>query len=454
MRAALSRRSGLSALAVVLWGCGGGEGGANDPGFAPSSPDPQRNVLVMDDGFDLSVPALRGRVAAAYTIVCRPAGGGDSQVPATFEEAKARALASLRNRDELCRLDRGVAAKPDPLASVFRYRDRWNRMLANNQLAESVFGATELRQIDTAIDAAFHTARFHGTATAGVIAHDNPEVRLVLVEEELGDAATIMQTFTCIKQEEVDRSVALMSDSEVHDALIAQPSSTLDEDLRAAIMEHRVGVTNESFGRLSRQALEALQRLKGCPVVDLKPYISLAGQIDQARLLAHPSPDGLLVKSAGNDHSRIDVPEDDFLCAPATTPRVVVGSYDPDGQQSSFTNYGACVDLFAPGTQVIAPIPGGWLLPLSGTSFSAPLVARLVSLDPTTFTGTAARQALLAARDGRQRIPIGRFPTGILYDPDHDAARFALRIDTGGDEPPRVSARQIRATLSFLALGR
>jgi hypothetical protein len=440
------------ALALACAACGPADGkNGFDP--APSSPDPQRNVLVMDDGFDVSVAALRTHVSAAYTIVCR-SGTAAGPEPADFAAAKERALAALSVRDELCHLEPGLAVKPDPLAMVARFRTRWNRMISESRFPDTLFTTGELDQINAALDKELPRARFHGTATAGVIAHQNPDVRLVLVEEELSDAVEVMQTFTCIQQADVDRSVALMADGDVRAALIAQPSSSLDDELRDVVVEHRVGVVNQSFGSLSRQALEELQSSKGCPAVDLKGYIALGGDIDRARAEAHPQPDGLLVKSAGNDHSAINLPEDDFLCAKVSAPRLVVGSYDVNGQQSSFTNFGGCVDLFAPGRKVIAPIPGDWLLPLSGTSFSAPLVVRLVSLQASPFTPANARQVLLDSRDSKQRIPIGRFPADVFYDPDHDALRFALRLQGAPASSERVSARQLRKALAFLSLGR
>src|SRR4051794_29546896 len=102
----------LLALAI---GCGSGEPQRPVPTLVPSSSDPQRNVLVMDDGFDLAVPELRGVVAGAYTVVCRPSRPPPRE-PAELAEAKAQALAALRERDDQCHLEAGVEAKADPLA--------------------------------------------------------------------------------------------------------------------------------------------------------------------------------------------------------------------------------------------------------------------------------------------------------------------------------------------------
>ena len=43
--------------------------------------------------------------------------------------------------------------------------------------------------------------------------------------------------------------------------------------------------------------------------------------------------------------------------------------------KAPFSNYGDVVDVSAPGVAIIAPYPGGYYAVVSGTSFSAPIVA-------------------------------------------------------------------------------
>src|SRR5438445_12684622 len=43
--------------------------------------------------------------------------------------------------------------------------------------------------------------------------------------------------------------------------------------------------------------------------------------------------------------------------------------------KADFSNYGDSIDVSAPGVAIIAPYPGGYYAVVSGTSFSAPLVA-------------------------------------------------------------------------------
>jgi len=450
----VSLHVGLLVSLGALAGCNDDDGR-----LVASSDKPQQNVLVIDDGFDPSVDGLKRRIAGLYSITCAPSmPSSNTMPPANFDEAKSRALASLRMRDESCHLTDGVKAKTDPLANIAKYRDRWNQMVRDSQYGDALFSETEFNEISSALDSELPKAHFHGTATSGVIAHENPNVRLVLVEEPLGDATTAMQNFMCIKQEDIDQTVALFSDPEVHQAMIDQPTSTLDEELSEVMRRHDVGVINESFGSFTRQFLEELQAKKGCAPVDLKHYFALQAEITRARDQAHPLPDALLVKSAGNDHSRIDAPEDAILCGSAAGPRLAVGAYDLTQRLAEFTNFGGCVDAFAPGVSVIGPIPGGWLLPVNGTSFSAPLVARLVSLDGSPFSTQGAHDAVVGAIDGERRVPMARFPRSIFYDPRHVIGARSLTTNsplvTAAMPQLRFSERQLRQLLAPLQLGR
>jgi subtilisin family serine protease len=459
------RPRSLLPLLLALVACSGGGGGST----VESSPDQRRNVLVVDDGFDPTMVEFAGRVAAYYSIQCAhralqlpdddgsvpmpipldAAGfdGGASDGGSGLEQRRADLLVALQVKDTTCHLIPGVDPKPDPLAPVARYRDRWNRAIKANQFASRAFTASEYNEL-TAAQKALEKARFHGTATAGLIAHANPEVRLVLVEELLGSSEEISNDFTCFRQQDLDENVTLFSDPQVRQAYVDQPFSSLDDEFRALGERHHIGVSNESFGVLSRQRLDELQAAKGCIPVDMRPYFAVIGALDSARSLAHPDHDALLVKSAGNDHSMIDGPEDHRMCTASGTPRLIVGAYDDRGSLTEFTNFGNCVDLYAPGLHIITPIPGGWYLPLSGTSFSAPLTARLASLNPmpTPFTTAGARDVLLAMRDNRGRLPLHRFPREVLYDPENALSQFALRVpgDELPAEPALINLRKLR----------
>jgi hypothetical protein len=155
----------------------------------------------------------------------------------------------------------------------------------------------------------------------------------------------------------------------------------------------------------------------------------------------------LLTKAAGNENARLGGPADSLDCRPGDAAQLLVGSYGLDEERTSFTNFGPCVDAYAPGELVIAPLPGDWLMLLSGTSFSAPLVSRLLATtSPAPFAVASARASLLALREPNGDIAKRYFPQDLLYDPRPQATMQALGAGHG------TGVRQARALWSSRAL--
>ena len=77
-----------------------------------------------------------------------------------------------------------------------------------------------------------------------------------------------------------------------------------------------------------------------------------------------------VVAAAGNE--RTDACDVSPAAAPAA---LTVGASDREDQQSIFSNFGPCLDLYAPGTAITSTTPGGGSATYSGTSMAAPHVA-------------------------------------------------------------------------------
>jgi hypothetical protein len=421
----------------------------------PASTDHRRNVMVIDTGFDPSLPVFDGRVVATYTVACRavtPSGddgndggmppdadGGADGGPSPFDDAKQAMLAALAAVDDSCQLRADLTPAPNPFGDLEESRASFNAAIRSDMLVGDSFQASSFDATYNAIAMRLPTASFHGTATSSVVADENPTVKLVLVQIQLGEPSDVESMFTCFEQATVDQTVALLTDPDVRAAYVQRPLDPVDQALADARALHGVGLVNESFGATSRYQLQMLQQTAHCPFIDLRSYFQVLGDIDVARAQAHAEPGVLVVQSAGNDGAQVDGPADSLDCQPGEPDHLLIGSYGFEGKHSYFTNFGGCVDAYAPGEDVIGHLPGDWLFPLAGTSFSAPLVVRWLSMTaPQPFDPATARADLVTAREPNRNLLPSHFPRDVLYDPSgraYQGATGALTV-AGAPAPP------------------
>ena len=428
-------------------GCGGGSPAVTVNKIVPQSTSQQQNVMVIDEGIDLSASDLQGRVAAAYTETCvddsSDAGaagpGGVVDGGPAFDALKQMYLAALAQPDDSCHLTTGISAKADPLASIAQYKSRWNAMVRANQSPSEVFNATELTKLMNPINTEFSSFGYHGTATSTTVAHENTSVRLVLVERELGSESSLQTNFPCIAQADIDQTVDLLNDPQIYAASVNQPAQ-IDSELAGAQTTYDVGIVNESFGAASRETLEMLQQ-QNCPnTVDLSAYFALIDKMTNDHNATIQGPAVLTVQAAGNDGVRIDSGSDSLSCDLGDPKSLLVGAYNPVTlAQNMFSDYGACVNVYAPGQSIVVEYAGGWLTWASGTSFASPLTARYASMTATSpFDPAAERTAVVAKSDPTsQFLPVSLFPSDFFYLPGTTTPEFVVPVGAAKAAPAR-----------------
>jgi hypothetical protein len=133
-----------------------------------------------------------GQTAGAGGASGPGAAGGAVGPLLSFEDRKRAYLDELSNPGS-CHLREGIEAKTAPLGSLAQYRERWNQMIRGQSYGEDVFSPAEWATLEPAIDDELRSVAYHGTATTSTLAHDNPGVRLVVIERPLGDAQTFQK---------------------------------------------------------------------------------------------------------------------------------------------------------------------------------------------------------------------------------------------------------------------
>jgi subtilisin family serine protease len=352
-------------------------------------PDGTHVVLIVSAGFDLDHPALADRVEAHYRVRCDATAGAD------YDRLFGRG-ASLDER----------------------------RRFFVESMSEHVSRRCWLEP-----GAEEHSL---GTATAAIVAANNPRVRLVLVSDQRALTSRVLDG-PCPSPHEARLQAEMLDDLQPAELGI-QPGQSADPvngEIAALAVRHgallqlndlAVPARNHQVAMLPGPLAPWFQvdyayglslRLKSaCWVTDLRPLWAAYVRFEQRLLeasLVHSDRAPLQIHPAGNGRVEVNQPEDLVVCTrERPTTWFVVGAHADSrpgpGQDmaepelSALSNRGDCVDTHAPGEDIpVATAGGGWQRS-HGTALAAALFARHITASITPGEEPARAAELLRDR--------------------------------------------------------
>ncbi|KAI0241932.1 hypothetical protein L0F63_004005, partial [Massospora cicadina] len=125
--------------------------------------------------------------------------------------------------------------------------------------------------------------------------------------------------------------------------------------------------------------------------------------------------EGFVVVAAGGNNNR-----DACTKSPASAPNAItVAATDVNDYRASFSNYGKCIDIFAPGVEILSTWNDKKSKSISGTSMAAPHVAGLAAtlLSKSPMPPLKLTQTILEmATKGAVQDPGQGSPNLLLYN--------------------------------------
>lgn len=374
-------------------------------------------VMVVDSGIDPEAPAYRDKVVASYSFICDAAPNRELEQffqPTAGDHAtrKNNALRQLhgigqREYPSGCRVQPGIRLDRAALADLDTHRQQWNAMMATRSTSGSAFARLQepLKGL---------TTKYHGTSTAALIAFENPNVRLLLVDVP----TSVASTSRCIPSIDLAQTTTLLRDPDIISAYAAVPDD-LNEALDSLAQKYGVSWINVSSNYSAPTVYKQHLADKHCPAPDFDSYYEATLAL-RARRAAEQTANSrqrgyVVVQGAGNDSW--DIPADSAFCL-SKNPRILVGAYSYQARRTArYSNYGPCVDLFGPGDAVITQLPDSLHDISCGTSFATALTTRYLTRHFASIRDPQERLRTIRSRLGRGSVlPEGSIPSRLIFD--------------------------------------
>ena len=200
----------------------------------------------------------------------------------------------------------------------------------------------------------------HGTHVAGVAVAGNPFARILHVTENFPWESI------------PDEAPSVEFGERWGDAALKTAAYLKAADARVVNMSWRIGrgmieemLAGAGAGATPDERAELSRRI-------FKP---LRDRLEEA---IRSAPDVLFIAGSGNEDNNVDFAE--YVPAGLRLPNLItVGAVDDQDKFTSFTTTGENVELYANGFRVSSMVPGGRVIPFSGTSMAAPQVANLAA---------------------------------------------------------------------------
>ena len=169
--------------------------------------------------------------------------------------------------------------------------------------------------------------------------------------------------------------------------------------------------SGSTFG-VAQGLAHVLARLTGRDVINLSLGYSARDAVVESVIADLRAAGAIVVAAAGNSNGNAC---NHFPSAHAGV--ISVAASTSSDARASFSNYGSCVSLFAPGSSIRAAARGGGSTTMSGTSMAAPHVAGVVAQLLQTVPPADVTTQLLAATTPDVISSVAGSPNRLLYTP-------------------------------------